>query len=383
MAATRLIALHINKGLTLAKCLAKRCDYTEDYEKTDNGKYISSYECNPMTVSEEFLLAKAEYQKKTGREYRRDVIAYQIRQSFRPGEITPEEANRIGYELALRFTKGRHAFTVSTHVDKKHIHNHIIFNSTNLSCDGKFRDFMRSGIALQKLSDTICLENGLSVIKPRPYNERAADRRNLSKKPIRDRGLDMLIDVEKKLREGKGAGYERWAKVFNVKQMSRSLLFLQENGIRDYDELVRKCNMHKRIFDELSEKMKPMDERLSEIAALQKHIINYSKTRDVYVKYRKSGYSKKFLEEHREEILLHKAAKVAFSKIEGGSIPKMAQLRAEYGRILSEKKKTYEEYRRAKEEFRSFQIAKKNMELMLQKAEAEEKEQNQRDEKSR
>ena len=104
MAATRLIALHINKGLTLAKCLAKRCDYTEDYEKTDNGKYISSYECNPMTVSEEFLLAKAEYQKKTGREYRRDVIAYQIRQSFKPGEITPEEANRIGYELALRFT---------------------------------------------------------------------------------------------------------------------------------------------------------------------------------------------------------------------------------------------------------------------------------------
>ena len=343
MAATRLIALHINKGLTLAKCLEKRCDYTEDYEKTDNGKYISSYECNPMTVSEEFLLAKAEYQKKTGREYRRDVIAHQIRQSFKPGEITQEEANRIGYELALRFTKGRHAFAVSTHVDKKHIHNHIIFNSTNLSCDGKFRDFMRSGIALQKLSDTICLENGLSVIKPRPYSERAADRRNLSKKPIRDRGLDMLIDVEKKLREGKGAGYERWAKEFNVKQMSRSLLFLQENGIRDYDELVRKCNMHKRIFDELSEKMKPMDERLSEIAALQKHIINYSKTRDVYVEYRKSGYSKKLLEEHREEILLHKAAKEAFSKIEGGSIPKMTQLRAEYGRILSEKKKTYEE----------------------------------------
>ena len=101
-----------------------------------------------------------------------DVIAYQIRQAFKPGEVTPEEANKIGYELAMRFTKGKHAFTVSTHTDRAHIHNHVVFNSTPIDGRRKFRDFRRSGIALQKVSDLICLEHGLSVIEPVPYSAR-------------------------------------------------------------------------------------------------------------------------------------------------------------------------------------------------------------------
>ena len=104
---------------------------------------------------------------KTWRQPKGDVIAYQIRQSIKLGEITPEEANEVGYETGMRFTKGKHAFIVATHVDRAHIHNHIIFNSTNLECDRKLRDFWDfwfSGIELQRLSDIICLEHGLSVI---------------------------------------------------------------------------------------------------------------------------------------------------------------------------------------------------------------------------
>ena len=101
-------------------------------EKTDEGKYISSYQCNPELVDLEFAQAKKEYLHKTWRQPKGDVIAYQIRQSFKPGEITPEEANEVGYETGMRFTKGKHAFIVATHVDRAHIHNHIIFNSTNL-----------------------------------------------------------------------------------------------------------------------------------------------------------------------------------------------------------------------------------------------------------
>ena len=92
------------------------------------------------------------------------MIAYQVRQSFKPGEITPEEANRVGYEFAERFLKGRHAFFVATHTDKKHIHNHIIWNSTTLDCKHKFRDFLGSGRAVARLSDAICTEHRLSVI---------------------------------------------------------------------------------------------------------------------------------------------------------------------------------------------------------------------------
>ena len=107
MAATRLFALHINKGKTVAQCLADRTDYSENAAKTENGKYISSYACDAKTCNEEFLLSKRQYEYITGRTQAHDVIAYQIRQSFKPGEITPEEANKVGYETAMRFTKGK------------------------------------------------------------------------------------------------------------------------------------------------------------------------------------------------------------------------------------------------------------------------------------
>ena len=86
------------------------------------------------------------------------MLCYQIRQSFKPGEITPEEASRIGYETAMRWTKGKYAFFVATHTDKAHIHNHIYYNSTSLDCTRKFRDFIGSGRAVRRLSDRIVLK---------------------------------------------------------------------------------------------------------------------------------------------------------------------------------------------------------------------------------
>ena len=165
MATTRLISMHQNKGKSLTDCIADRIDYALNPAKTNNGKYVSSYECDPKTVKGEFLLSRKIYSNITGREQKNDVILYQIRQSFKPGEITPELANEIGYELGLRFTKGNHAFIVATHIDKSHVHNHIIYNSTSLDCTKKFRDFLGSGKAVRKISDRLCLENGLSIIE--------------------------------------------------------------------------------------------------------------------------------------------------------------------------------------------------------------------------
>ena len=111
---------HAGEGETIAEAIRDCLDYGKDPEKTESGKYISAYECDPATVADEFLLAKASYAAMTGREQKKenDVLCYQIRQSFYPGEVTPKEANRIGYELAMRWTKGRHAFIVTTHTDK-------------------------------------------------------------------------------------------------------------------------------------------------------------------------------------------------------------------------------------------------------------------------
>ena len=161
MAATRLIALHARKGQSVSSSLSDRTDYAKNPEKTEKGELVTAYCCDPMTVDEEFMLQKRLYAQKTGRARSSDVIAYQIRQSFKPGEITPEDANKLGQELALRFTKGKYSFIVATHTDRAHIHNHIVFNSTAMDGSRKFRNFYFSGLALQKISDLVCMEHNL------------------------------------------------------------------------------------------------------------------------------------------------------------------------------------------------------------------------------
>lgn len=449
MAATRLIALHINKGKTVAQCLADRTDYSQNAAKTNDGEFISSYECDPKTADEEFLLTKRQYQHITGRQQKHDVIAYQIRQSFKPGEITPEEANQVGYELAMRFTKGKYAFLVATHIDKAHIHNHIIFNSTSIDGTRKFKNFFLSGLAVQRLSDLICVEHGLSIISPKPYRERqkrteypkkrsqrdelcAAIDQALRQKPkdfdilvqllaemgyefkdgkqkafrgknqkrfIRLRSLgegysedelravisgkslhkakntsrqvhaqrqfNMLIDIEAKLAEGKSGGYERWAKKFNRKEAAKTVCLLKEKGIGDYGELKALTERLSSRFSELSDSIKVSEKRMAEIQVLRTHIINYSKTRNVYIEYRKAGYSKKFFEEHREEIQLHKAAKEAFNQLGVTKVPKVKDLNEEFHQLLTEKKKNYAEYRQVKKDLQEYLIAKQTVENIL------------------
>ena len=450
MAATRLIPLHENKGKTVSQCLKDRVDYAKNGEKTEEGEYVTAYECNPEIVDQEFYSSRNEYLK-DHRLAGGDVIAYQIRQSFKPGEVTPEEANAIGYELAMKFTKGRHAFIVATHTDKAHIHNHIIFNSTNLSCDRKFKNFFLSSFVIQRISDGLCLEHGLSVIKPKPYRDRtkrtdypkresyrdairdAIDKplarnpkdmeelfrmleeeeyqvrrgknpaikgkeqkrfiifrslgdgytdkdlektiagemehdpeirkKNQSGKP--EKKVDLLIDIQAKIAQGKGAGYERWAKVYNVKQIAKALLFLEDHGIRDLDALSARAKEASDRFSELSATIKSSEKRMAEIVALKTHILNYSKTRDVYVAYRKSGYSKKFFEEHREEITLHKAAKQAFTELNVEKLPTIKQLNEEYAELLARKKEAYREYRQAKQDMTDFATAKYDIERFL------------------
>lgn len=451
MAATRLIALHINKGKSVAQCLADRTDYSQNAEKTNNGEFISSYECDPKTADEEFLLSKRQYQHITGRHQKHDVIAYQIRQSFKPGEITPEEANKVGYELAMRFTKGKHAFIVATHIDRAHIHNHIIYNSTSLDATRKWNNFFFSALAVQRLSDIICLEHGLSVITPKPYRERSkptifpkkksqrdllcdtidnllsakpkdfqelteqliqmgyefkdgkhpAFRKQGEKQFIRLRSLgkgysydelqavlkgksihrpksskdnkqtphqrdfNLLIDIQAKMTEGKSAGFERWAKKYNRKEAARTICLLREKGVDNYEELSALTDKLSARFGELSDRIKTMEKRMVEIGALQNHINNYAKTRAIYEAYRKSGYSKKFFEEHREEIQLHKAAKQAFDQLPGKKIPSRKALHEEFHQLLTEKKKSYAEYRQVKKDMQEYLIAKQTVEHIL------------------
>ena len=447
LAATRLIALHKNKGMTVAACLKNRTDYIENPDKTEQGQYVSSYACSTLTADEEFMLTKRQYDLVNGRRQKSDVIAYQIRQSFRPGEISAEEANKVGYELAMRFTKGKHAFVVATHTDRQHIHNHVIFNSTALDGSRKFRDFFFSALAVQRLSDLICLEHQLSVIEKKPYRERQkrvlyppkesnrnqlcgvidsiladkpgsyeeflkkleqqgyevrrgkftsvkgvrqkrfirfrtlgtgygedeikavlegeAEHRPYQKQPLKEQPFQLLVDIQEKMAAGKSVGYKKWATKFNLKEMSKTLLFLQEQKISSAEELRERAAVATERYHAMGDSIKAAETRLAEIAVLKTHIINYAKTRPAYDAYRKSGYSKKFLEAHREEITLHKAAKAAFDEAGMKKLPKVKELDAEYAELLIKKKAAYPDYRKARDEMQELMKAQKNVELFF------------------
>ena len=440
------------RNRTRQQSMADRHDYDQKAEKTQNGELVSSFMCSPETAAEEFEISKQLYHQITGRKQspEHDIIMYRIIQSFKPGEISPEDANRLGYELAMKFTRGQHQFVVSTHVDKAHIHTHIEFNSTNLNCDAKFQNVKNSAFILRRLNDELCRAHGISVIEnPKPsakkqkeiaavkygtshkeqlrqtidrvlpdcqgYDDFLAKMRaegyeiregkklsfrapgwdrftrsdklgaDYTKEALRERStnrggrssaarkavphagrkVNMLIDIQAKMAAGKGAGYERWAKIFNLEEAAKTLNFLIENDLTDYDELTVRAEQAGDRFDEVSRRIKQLEGRMAEVAQLKTHIINYSKTREVYAAYKKSRHKKEFLAEHGAEIAQHEAAKKAFDALGGKPIPKVAQLSQEYAALLAEKQEQYAEYKALRQDMIAYRTAKQNVDKIL------------------
>jgi hypothetical protein len=352
LATTRLIPMHVIKGQSIDQTVHGRIRYAINPKKTNDGSLVKSFGCDPKTAASEMLLCKREYATFSGRsdEKKSDVVLYQIRQSFKPGEVTAEQALDIGMELARRFTKDKYQYIVATHTDHAHIHNHIILNSTAIDGTKKFRNFYGSSQAIRKLSDLICIENSLSVItnpsgkhqdydkwlgnkKPETYRDklrktineimtrkpadfdqflhmmtdagyeikrgehiafRAKDQQKFtrlrslgedySEKEIRSaiqgksifapkkqnrskidsNKISLLVDIQAKLQAGKGAGYERWAKLFNLKQMAKTIVFLEENKIESYEELVKMSQNAAAEFQQISKQIKLIEVKIYE-----------------------------------------------------------------------------------------------------------------------
>ena len=352
----------------------------------------------------------------------------------------------------MRWTKGRHAFIVTTHTDKQHIHSHIYYNSTTLDCTRKFRNFWGSSFALRRLSDRLCLENGLSIVenpkprskgkfrnygewqagqkKPLTYQDRlrAAIDTALAKKPAdfpaflslmeqagyevkQRRGaisfrapgqerftrlrsdtlgegysetdiraalsgsrqrpgqprqkINLAIDIQSRL-QGKGPGYERWAKVFNLKQMAAALAYLQDNGLTDYEQLEQKATAATERFHKLSDQIKSTEAALHTNMELKAATVQYAKTRPVFEKYKASKYSKKFLAEHEADIELYRAVCADFKAILGGAkLPKMDTLKEEGRKLSEQKKKLYAEYRKTKADMQEVTTIKANIDYLL------------------
>jgi len=458
MATTRLIIHHISKGETIAQSMKDRFDYGQNPDKTRGGELIASYMCDPETADAEFLLSKAKYKAITGREQKQDadVLCYQVRQSFVRGEVDAETALKIGYDFGMRWTKGKHAYFVVSHIDRPHPHIHIYYNSTSLDCTRKFRNFWNSAFAIRRLSDRICLENGLSYIanpklkskgkfkhygewqgdnKPPTFQERLKAQIDicLHDKPpsmeaflqamaaagyevkqgrggaisFRTKGqdrftrlrastlgkgygpedilaiiegraapsegragsprkLNLIVDIQAKMRAGKGPAYEKWATIYNLKQMAAALQYLQENGLLEYGQLEQRAADATDRFHTLSDKIKSIEGAMSSNKELKAATVDYAKTRAVFDGYKAAKYSKKYLAEHEADIELYRATQATFRHVlSGGKLPKMAALKAEAQKLAADKNAAYREYRAARKEMQEVITAKHNIDHLL------------------
>ena len=413
---------------------------------------MSSYLCDPETAHAEFMLVKGQYQAETGRTAEQGALCYQIRQAFPQGEVTPKEANRIGYETAMRWTKGKYQFFVCTHTDKGHIHNHIYYNSTAYDRSRKFRNFIGSSFALRRLSDRVCLEHALSVVErpklhskgrflhygqwqgeARPPSQkeqiRCAIDTALSKRPadfadflrrmeavgfqvVHGRGgvisfrapghdraarlrastlgagygrediqavidgkaptrtapvrraptprrVNLLIDIQERMRQGKGPAYERWAKVYNLKQMAAALQYLKEQQLYEYDDLAAKTDAATERFHTLAGDIQQTEAELSRVSDLMAAVVQYAKTRPAFDGYKAAKYSRKYLAEHEAELADYRAAKATMAELMGGEkLPKMDVLKEKRRQLAARKKALYLEYRKAQQDMRELVAVK-------------------------
>lgn len=327
---------------------AARNEYGESRKKVSDGKLLaSSFGCGLETADIEFAWTR-EAAGDRGTHLGRHLI-----QSFAVGETTPEEAHKIGMELAGAVLGGKYEFVLTTHVDKDHLHNHLIFNAVSFVDYKKYHSNKQSYHFIRRTSDRICKEHGLSVVVPgqdkgKSYAEYTAEKQGTSykaklktaidtlipqvkdfdellrrlqemgyeikqgkyisfraagqerftrtktlgaayteeaikerikgvyvakTKTLReDKKIRLVVDLENSIKAQQSAGYERWAKIHNLKQAAKSMNFLTENKIEYYSELESKIADIMTAHDAAARAVKDVEQRISEISRIIKRL---------------------------------------------------------------------------------------------------------------
>ena len=202
----------VTKIKPIKSTLSKALDYIENPDKTDGKMLVSSFGCSYETADIEFGYTLSQALDKGSN------LAFHLIQSFAPGEVDYEKAHEIGKQLADAVTKGQHEYVVTTHIDKGHIHNHIIFCAVNFVDHHKYNSNKRSYYGIRNMSDKLCRENGLSVVVPgkgskgKSYAEYQAEKTGTSWKGKLKIAVDALIpqvsSFEELLQRLQAAGYE-------------------------------------------------------------------------------------------------------------------------------------------------------------------------------
>lgn len=442
----------VTKTHPIKSTLKAAIDYILNPEKTDGKLLASSFGCGLETADIEFAWTR-EAAGDRGTHLGRHLI-----QSFAVGETTPEEAHKIGMELAQAVLGGKYEFVLTTHVDKDHLHNHLIFNAVSFVDYKKYHSNKQSYHAIRRTSDRICKEHGLSVVVPgqekgKSYAEYTAEKQGTSykaklktaidtlipqvkdfeellrrlqemgyeikrgkyvscraagqehftrlkektlgaayteeaikerikgvyiakSKPLReDKKIRLVVDIENSIKAQQSAGYERWAKIHNLKQAAKSMNFLTENKIEYYSDLESKIADIMTAHDAAARAVKEVEQRMSDLSLLIKHTTTYRQLKPIYEEYKKSRDKEKYLRGHESEIILFEAAAKALREMQIKKLPDLAALRKEYSGLNDRKSKLYEDYRQAKKQMQEYSIVKRNVDSILYPSQSKAREQ--------
>ena len=201
----------VTKIHPIKSTLKKALDYIENPAKTDEKILVSSFACSYETADIEFELLLSQAMQKGNN------LAHHLIQSFAPGETTPEQAHEIGRQLADEVLQGKYPYVLTTHIDKDHVHNHLIFNAVDFVDYHAYKSYKRIYYDMREISDRLCKENGLSVIPPSQnkgmsYKEYTEAKRGTSWKQKLKQTIDRLVitakDYDDFLRLMQEAGYE-------------------------------------------------------------------------------------------------------------------------------------------------------------------------------
>ena len=440
----------VTKIKPIKSTLKKALDYIQNPDKTDGKMLVSSFGCSPETADIEFAFTIAQALD------RGNNLAHHLIQSFEPGEVDYQKAHEIGKQLADAVTKGQYEYVLTTHIDKGHVHNHIIFCAVNFVDYHKYNSNKRSYYGIRNMSDRLCRENGLSVVAPqkgskgKSYAEYIAEKTGTSwkgklktavdalipqvssfeellsrlqsagyeikpgkyvscrapgqerftrlktlgtdyteeaireriegrrtraaKAPKRETGVSLLIDIENSIKAAQSRGYEQWAKIHNLKQAAKTLNFLTEHQISQYEDLTAKIEEVQTESERTGDALKEVEKRLADMAVLIKNVSTFQKTKPAYDTYRKARNKDRYRAAHEGTVILHEAAAKALKAAGISKLPNLAALQAEYEKLQEQKEALRADYRKLKKQVKEYDVIKQNIDNILRQPREPERE---------
>lgn len=425
--------------------MSKAIAYILNPEKTDEKLLVSSYGCASETAAREFEWTRKIAEQKGMNPVR--IIARHVIQSFEIGEVTPELAHEIGKQFADEILGGKYEYVLTTHIDKDHVHNHLIFNAVDFVDYHAYKSYKRIYYDMREVSDRLCKENGLSVIPPsqnkgmsyKEYTEakrgtswkqklkQTIDRlvitakdyddflrlmqeagyeiktgkyisfraegqerftrsktigENYTEERIKERiagrtprrsqrqatpkGISLIGDIQERIRLIDSKGYEHKAKLTILKEAARTLNYLTENNLLQYDDLEKKVEDVHSSYDRTGKELKGVEARLREVQPLIKNISNYQRLKPVYDAFQKVKDKPSFKAKHEAELVIFEAARSTLLAMQGDEkLPSLKTLQAEQQRLLEEQQQLYDERAKLKKEVKQIETIKSNIDTFL------------------